>query len=101
MQTSCFFYRPSTFLAALLLAACSNDESSAENNSTATSDGSTGGSTDSGSIPQSDASGLPTGPGAASDWTRAAYDLASTYNNTGETILSRDNAAQLAEVWTL
>ena len=102
MQTPLSIQAVRILLAAALLAGCSNDESSGENRSTTTpEDGSTGGSADSGGIPQSDAGGLPTAPGAASDWTRAAYDLASTYNNTGETLLSRDNAAQLTEVWTL
>jgi polyvinyl alcohol dehydrogenase (cytochrome) len=39
--------------------------------------------------------GAPTGP----TWTNQAYDIQSTWNNTGETKLTKDNVADLSELW--
>jgi polyvinyl alcohol dehydrogenase (cytochrome) len=50
--------------------------------------------------------GLPTGgtggptPGGNPDWKMIGYDVGSTYFNSAETVLTKENAATLAEAWT-
>jgi polyvinyl alcohol dehydrogenase (cytochrome) len=48
----------------------------------------------------SGASGGEQTPVGDGDWTMMGYDLGSTYFNTAETTISRDNAANLRELWT-
>jgi outer membrane protein assembly factor BamB len=43
----------------------------------------------------------PTTPPGGSEWRMIGYDLGSTYNNTAETKLTKDNAAQLKEIYTV
>ena len=40
---------------------------------------------------------VPTG---STDWAFIGYDLGSTYFNTGETVLTKETAASLTEIWT-
>jgi polyvinyl alcohol dehydrogenase (cytochrome) len=44
-------------------------------------------------------SGTPPAAGGPSQWTMIAYDAAGTYNNTAETVLTKDNAGSLAVAW--
>lgn len=44
-------------------------------------------------------SGAPPAAGP-SQWTMIAYDMAGTYNNTAETVLTKDNAGSLEVAWT-
>jgi outer membrane protein assembly factor BamB len=37
---------------------------------------------------------------SSADWSMIGYDLASTYWNRAETVLTKDNAASLAEIWS-
>jgi polyvinyl alcohol dehydrogenase (cytochrome) len=39
-------------------------------------------------------------PGASADWTLMGYDVASTYFNRAETVLTKENAASLTEIWS-
>jgi polyvinyl alcohol dehydrogenase (cytochrome) len=41
----------------------------------------------------------PPPPSGASEWTMIGYDAASTYNNTRETVLTKQNAASLTMAW--
>jgi polyvinyl alcohol dehydrogenase (cytochrome) len=43
---------------------------------------------------------VPPDNNAAADWRMMGYDLASTYLNSAETLLSKDTAAKLAVAWT-
>jgi polyvinyl alcohol dehydrogenase (cytochrome) len=43
----------------------------------------------------------PGTPGASADWKMMGYDLGSTYYNSAETKLTKDNAASLTEAYTL
>jgi outer membrane protein assembly factor BamB len=45
--------------------------------------------------------GAPTTPPGGSEWRMIGYDLASTYNNTAEKKLTKENAAQLKEIYTV
>ena len=40
--------------------------------------------------------GAPSGP----MWTSQAYDIQSTWNNTGETKLTKENVGDLTELWS-
>jgi outer membrane protein assembly factor BamB len=44
-------------------------------------------------------SGGPPPTGGVSKWTMIAYDVAGTYNNSAETVLTKDNAASLTMAW--
>ncbi|HTE46655.1 MAG TPA: PQQ-binding-like beta-propeller repeat protein [Gemmatimonadaceae bacterium] len=44
---------------------------------------------------------VPTTPPGGSEWRMIGYDLGSTYNNTAEKKLTKDNAAQLKEIYTV
>lgn len=46
------------------------------------------------------AGGTPTA-GGKSQWTMIAYDAAGTYNNTSETVLTKDNAGSLTVAWQI
>jgi polyvinyl alcohol dehydrogenase (cytochrome) len=50
-----------------------------------------------------DGGDVPTSPGSAgaNEWTMMGYDLASTYFNTAETKLTKENAASLVEAYTV
>jgi len=56
-------------------------------------------------VPIGGASGMPEGgavapPPGNTDWTMIGYDVGSTYFNRAETKLTKENAANLQEVWT-
>jgi outer membrane protein assembly factor BamB len=44
--------------------------------------------------------GMTAPPTASSDWAFIGYDIGSSYYNSNETVLTKDNAANLAEIWT-
>jgi outer membrane protein assembly factor BamB len=44
---------------------------------------------------------VPTTPAGGSEWRMMGYDLGSTYNNIAEKKLTKDNAAQLKEIYTV
>jgi outer membrane protein assembly factor BamB len=47
-----------------------------------------------------DMPGTPPTMTASPDWTRMGYDLGSTYNNIGETKISKESVKNLKEIWT-
>jgi outer membrane protein assembly factor BamB len=45
--------------------------------------------------------GVPTTPAGGSEWRMMGYDLGSSFNNTAEKKLTKENAAQLKEIYTV
>ncbi len=60
--------------------------------------------TSGGDVPPPDVSDEPTdtpAPAGVSEWRMMGYDLGSTFFNTAETMLTKDNAAMLEEAWSV